>query len=122
VTESDDILREFLVESTEGLDQLERDLLVLEQRPQDPERLASIFRCIHTIKGTSGFLALPRLESVAHVGENVLSRLRDGALRFNREVADTLLALVDALRRMLTAIEATGQEPADDWSHVTDRL
>ena len=122
MTESDDILREFLVESTEGLDQLERDLLVLEQRPQDPERLASIFRCIHTIKGTSGFLALPRLESVAHVGENVLSRLRDGALRFNREVADTLLALVDALRRMLTAIEATGQEPADDWSHVTDRL
>jgi two-component system, chemotaxis family, sensor kinase CheA len=122
VTESDDILREFLVESTEGLDQLERDLLVLEQRPQDPERLASIFRCIHTIKGTSGFLALPRLESVAHVGENVLSRLRDGALRFNRDVADTLLALVDALRRMLTAIEATGQEPADDWTPVTDRL
>ena len=73
----DEIVQEFLVESHENLDQLDRDFVALEQEPGSRELLSSIFRTIHTIKGTSGFLALHRLESLTHVGENVLSRLRE---------------------------------------------
>src|SRR3712207_9366674 len=72
----DDIVEEFLVESHENLDQLDSDLVALEQDPNSRERLSSIFRTIHTIKGTSGFLAFNRLEEVTHGGENMLSRLR----------------------------------------------
>ncbi|MES2305335.1 MAG: chemotaxis protein CheW [Gemmatimonadota bacterium] len=118
----DDILREFLVESNENLDQVERDMLALEQQPDDLDRLSSVFRCVHTIKGTSGFLALPVLEHVAHVGESVLSRLRDGELRFDSDIADTLLTLNDALRGILKAIEATGSEGATDHSALLARL
>ena len=71
---------EFLVESHENLDQLDRDLLALEQNPGSRELLAGVFRTIHTIKGTSGFLAFDRLEKLTHVGENLLGRLRDGRI------------------------------------------
>ena len=81
----DDIVEEFLVESHENLDQLDTDLVALEQEPDSRERLSSIFRTIHTIKGTSGFLAFGRLEEVTHVGENMLSRLRDGVLALTPE-------------------------------------
>src|SRR3954471_13879937 len=74
----DDIVQEFLVESHENLDQLDRDLVALEQQPGSRDLLSSIFRTIHTIKGTSGFLAFNRLERVTHVGESLLARLRDG--------------------------------------------
>ena len=78
--ELDEIVQEFLVESHENLDQLDSDLLALEQEPGSRALLGSIFRTIHTIKGTSGFLAYGHLEAVTHVGENLLSRLRDGEL------------------------------------------
>jgi two-component system chemotaxis sensor kinase CheA len=80
VIELDEIVQEFLVESHENLDQLDSDLLALEQEPGSRALLGSIFRTIHTIKGTSGFLAYGHLEAVAHVGESLLSRLRDGEL------------------------------------------
>ena len=76
----DDVIKEFLVESYDSLDQLDSDFVALEDDPQDRERLASIFRTVHTIKGTSGFLGLSKLERIAHVGENLLVPLRDGAL------------------------------------------
>jgi len=72
--------------------------------------LASVFRTIHTIKGTSGFLAFNHLEAVTHVGESLLSRLRDGLLRLNPAITTALLAMVDAVRQMLGSIEATGNE------------
>jgi two-component system chemotaxis sensor kinase CheA len=106
----DDIVEEFLVESHENLDQLDQDLVALEQDPQSRERLSSIFRTIHTIKGTSGFLAFNRLEEVAHVGENMLSRLRDGALDMTPHRTDALLQMVDTIRALLAAIEANGGE------------
>src|SRR5437016_2040031 len=81
VDDTDEIVGEFLVESLENLDQLDRDLVALEQEPGSRELLSSVFRTIHTIKGTSGFLGFGSLESVTHVGESLLSRLRDGALR-----------------------------------------
>src|SRR4051795_10330476 len=106
----DDIVEEFLVESHENLDQLDQDLVALEQDPRSRDRLSSIFRTIHTIKGTSGFLAFNRLEEVAHVGENLLSRLRDGALDLTPSRTDALLQMVDTIRALLAAIEASGGE------------
>jgi HPt (histidine-containing phosphotransfer) domain-containing protein len=106
----DSLVREFLIESHENLEQLDLDLVALEQSPGDRELLSRIFRTIHTIKGTCGFLGFGRLERVTHVGENLLSRLRDGELGLAGERTDALLALVDAVRQMLAAIEANGAE------------
>src|SRR5713226_9152634 len=98
MSELDTVVKEFLVESYENLDQLDRDLLALEKDPANRDRLASVFRTIHTIKGTCGFFGFGKLESVTHVGENLLSRLRDGLLLLNVEITSALLALVDAVR------------------------
>ncbi|MBB3086168.1 chemotaxis protein CheA [Geodermatophilus sabuli] len=114
----DDIVEEFLVESHENLDQLDTDLVALEQEPDSRERLSSIFRTIHTIKGTSGFLAFHRLEEVTHVGENMLSRLRDGALALTPTRTSVLLQMVDTVRSLLASIEATGGEGSVDVSAV----
>lgn len=79
----EEIVQEFLVESHENLDQLDQDLLALERDPTSRDLLSSIFRTLHTIKGTSGFLALHTLERVAHAGESLLSKLRDGEMTLN---------------------------------------
>ena len=105
-----EIVREFLVESYENLDRLDRDLIVLEKAPGNREVLASVFRTIHTIKGASGFLAFNKLEAVTHVGESLLARLRDGQLMLSAEITTALLAMVDAVRQMLASIEAAGNE------------
>ncbi|MEZ6063445.1 MAG: chemotaxis protein CheA [Planctomycetaceae bacterium] len=118
----DEVIKEFLVESYESLDQLDRDLVALEDAPDDRDRLASIFRTVHTIKGTSGFLALPKLERVAHVGENLLVPLRDGELRLTAEIADGLLGMVDAIREILSHIEAEGAEGDTDFAPLTAKL
>src|SRR3546814_20794247 len=81
----DEVIGEFLVESYENLDQLDRDLLALEDDPDDRVVLGSIFRTIHTVKGTCGFLGFSKLEAITHVGETLLSKLRDGALRLTPE-------------------------------------
>jgi two-component system chemotaxis sensor kinase CheA len=118
----DDIVEEFLVESHENLDQLDSDLVALEQDPNSRERLSSIFRTIHTIKGTSGFLAFNRLEEVTHVGENMLSRLRDGALALTPTRTSVLLEMVDTVRSLLTSIEASGGEGPVDVSAVVAKI
>jgi two-component system, chemotaxis family, sensor kinase CheA len=106
----EEIVREFLIESHENLDRLDQDLIALEKDPGSRETLAGIFRAIHTIKGTSGFLAFNQLEAVAHVGESLLARVRDGVLRLTPEITTALLAMVDAVRQMLGSIESTGNE------------
>jgi len=88
----------------------------LEKNPQDREALAGVFRTIHTIKGTCGFLGFNKLEKVAHVGENLLTRLRDGQLTLNPELTTALLGMVDAVRQMLSQIETAGQEGERDDS------
>ncbi|MGC8481354.1 MAG: Hpt domain-containing protein, partial [Acidimicrobiales bacterium] len=113
---------EFLVESNENLDRLDQDLLALESNPTDKERLSSIFRTIHTIKGTCGFLGFEKLESVTHVGENLLSKLRDGAFVLNPALTDALLAMVDAVREMLASIEATANDGNGDYSVLVATL
>jgi len=115
-----EIIAEFLVESHENLDQLDRDLVELEQHPGSRELLSSIFRTIHTIKGTSGFLAFGRLERLTHVGETLLSKLRDGEYAMNDAIAEALLRMVDTVRALLDGIEHSGndKDPAVDVTPV----
>jgi two-component system chemotaxis sensor kinase CheA len=122
MSDMDDIVREFLVESNENLDQLDRGLVALEKDPKARDILASIFRTIHTIKGTSGFLGFSKLEAVTHVGESLLSKMRDGELILNAEITSGLLAMVDVVREMLANIEATGQEGDRDCQALIESL
>src|SRR6476646_2951247 len=118
MTGDDEVLREFLLESGENLNQLDSDFVALEQDPTNKERLGGIFRRIHTIKGTAGFLGFSRLEALTHVGESLLSRVRDGELVLNSAMTSALLAMVDAVRRILTSVEETGQEGTEDHTTI----
>src|SRR6476620_10685438 len=117
-----DVVKDFLVESYENLDQLDRDLVSLEQDPSSANTLGSIFRTIHTIKGNCGFLGFGKLESVAHAGENLLSKLRDGQLHLQPPMTTGLLSLVDAVREMLASIESDGNEGGTDYTELTKTL
>lgn len=121
-TEDDEVLKEFLVESHEGLDALDRDFVALEKDPDDRSRIGGIFRAIHTIKGTSGFLAFTKLEALAHAGESLLSLLRDGVLSLTPEITSGLLAMVDGVRGILTSVERTGEEGSADYSQLIEEL
>lgn len=123
--ELDEIIGEFLVESYENLDRLDQDLVSLEESPTDSQLLGGIFRTIHTIKGTCGFLGYSKLEAIAHAGENLLSRMRDGELSLNQPIATALLAMVDAIRAMLSEIENTkteGENAYEDLVHTLHEL
>jgi two-component system, chemotaxis family, sensor kinase CheA len=118
----DDLLREFLTESSENLQRVEQEMVELEKRPDDEELLASIFRSMHTIKGTCGFLGLSRLEGVAHSAENVLGSLRDGELAVSDGVVSDILAAADVIREILEGLEETEEEPMGDDSEIIERL
>jgi two-component system chemotaxis sensor kinase CheA len=118
----DEVTSEFLVESHENLDQLDQDFLALEADPSAHERIASIFRTIHTIKGTAGFLGLSRLGALTHGGESLLAQLRDGSLGLTPEITSALLAMVDRVRAMLRSIEQTGDEGQHPYEDVLERL
>ena len=109
----DDLTREFLIESQEGLDRMERCLTELESKPSDTGLLAEIFRTVHTIKGTVGFLGFKRLEKLAHSGENLLGLLREGKLAADEQVITGLLQLQYGLRSILKSIEDDGNEGDD---------
>ena len=118
----DDLIKEFLVESNENLDRLDSELVKLETDPSSQELLSSIFRTIHTIKGSCGFLGFGKLEKVAHVGESLLSRLRDGKLSLTPEFTSGLLAMVDAIRTMLGEIQATEQDGSETYPDLIANL
>ncbi len=120
--EMDELTREFLIESQEGLDRMERGLTELEERPNDAALLADIFRAVHTIKGTTGFLGFKRLEKLAHAGENLLGLLRDGKLAADRAMITGLLELLDGLRSILKTIEADGGEGEGGDAELIGRL
>src|SRR4051794_41412496 len=121
-SDMDEIVQEFLVESYEALDRLDGDLLTLERDPNSGEVLASIFRVMHTIKGTCGFLGFQKLERVAHAAESLLGAVRDGTLAANPAIASALLATGDALRQMLAKIERTGNDGDEDFLHLVATL
>ncbi len=120
--ENEEFVREFLVESAENLDQLDRDLVALEADPRDAGRLASIFRTVHTIKGTSGFFGFAKLGAITHGGEHLLGQLRDDKIDLDDDVTGALLGLVDAVRTILDRIEKTGDEGEDDYQTLSQRL
>jgi two-component system chemotaxis sensor kinase CheA len=118
----DELTREFLIESQEGLDRMERCLTDLEERPQDAGLIGEIFRSVHTIKGTTGFLGFNRLETLAHAGENLLGQLREGKLTANRPIITGLLHLLDGLRSILKTIEADSNEGEGEDTGLIGRL
>lgn len=117
----DDLLGEFLTETSENLAVLDVELVKLEQNPE-PKILSNIFRLVHTIKGTCGFLGLPRLEAVAHAGENVLGKFRDGELEVTPDAVTLILASIDRIKMILSHIEQTEAEPEGDDSDLILRL
>ncbi|MCA8931415.1 MAG: chemotaxis protein CheA, partial [Rhodospirillaceae bacterium] len=118
----DDLLSEFLTETSENLAVLDVELVRLEQTPDDPALLGNIFRLVHTIKGTCGFLGLPRLEAVAHAGENVLGRVRDGALPVTPDTVTVVLTCLDTVKEILDELASSGSEPAGDDSALLAML
>jgi two-component system chemotaxis sensor kinase CheA len=110
----DDLLADFLTETNESITQLDVALVRLEQEPGDAETLSLIFRLVHTVKGTCGFLGLPRLEKVAHAAENVLGKLRDGLMTASPEIIGAVLSALDCIKDIVAGLSATGAEPAGD--------
>jgi two-component system chemotaxis sensor kinase CheA len=117
-----DVIREFLAESHENLSRLDQEIVELEKKPGDRDLLDSIFRCIHTIKGTCGFFAFSTLEKITHQAESLLSQLRDGSRQLEPRLISLILETVDATRAVLIAIEETGREGTEAFDELTERL
>src|SRR5689334_6591074 len=118
----DDLLRDFLTETNENISVLDSELVKLEQNPNDPELLGNIFRLVHTIKGTCGFLGLPRLETLAHASENVLGKIRDGELVVTPAAVTLVLESLDGIKAILSVLESTEAEPAGSDGDLIERL
>src|ERR1700716_278761 len=106
----DDLLREFLTETSESLDTVDNQLVRFEQDPNNAKILDNIFRLVHTIKGTCGFLGLPRLEALAHAGETLMGKFRDG-MPVTAEAVTLILSSIDRIKEILSGLEATEAEP-----------
>jgi two-component system chemotaxis sensor kinase CheA len=119
---NDQILDEFLLEAGEIFDQLDIDFVQLEQTPEDKKLIGNIFRAMHTLKGSSGFFAFHRLEKVAHAGESLLSKLRDGIFTLNEEMTDVLLETSDRLRAIVDGVQKQRREPEGDDSVLIQNL
>jgi two-component system chemotaxis sensor kinase CheA len=109
----DDLLREFLTETAENLDAVDRELVRFEQEPNDTGILDNIFRLVHTIKGTCGFLGLPRLAALTHAAETLLGSFRSGR-PVTAEAVSVILASIDRVKALLDALEQRGAEPDGD--------
>lgn len=118
----DDLVADFIAETREGLEALDSELVRFEQQPDDPATLGGIFRLIHTIKGTCGFLGLVRLQTVAHAAENVLGAFRDGVLPVTPVAVSAVLETVDLIRTLTDALGADAVEPEGDDSALIARL
>ena len=118
----DDLISEFLTETGESLDVIDAELVRFENNPEDRAILDNIFRLLHTVKGTCGFLGLPRLEAVAHAGETLLGKFRDGDLAVTPPMVTLVLQSIDQIKVILRNIEETGNEPAGEDSALISRL
>jgi two-component system chemotaxis sensor kinase CheA len=118
----DDLIGEFITETSESLAVLDLELVKLEQNPNDQAILGNIFRLVHTIKGTCGFLGLPRLESVAHAGENVLGKIRDGAIVVTPGAISLVLEAIDRIKSLIEHLSSHGSEPEGEDQDLIRRL
>jgi len=118
----DELLREFVIESNENLETIDRDLMTLERDPNAPDVVASVFRAMHTIKGTAGFFDLPRIERLAHTAETLLGKVRDGVLDPTEARISALLKVADTLRSQLASLDETGTEGDADIDELIERL
>jgi|CXWL01.1.fsa_nt_gi two-component system chemotaxis sensor kinase CheA len=118
----DDLIVEFITETSESLATLDLELVKLEQNPQDEAILGNIFRIMHTIKGTCGFLGLPRLEHVAHAGENVLGKIREKELEATPDAITLVLESLDNIKGLLDYLSNNGEEQVGDDSELIGRL
>lgn len=121
-TAMDDLLSEFLTETAESLETVDTELVRFEADPQDKATLNNIFRLVHTIKGTCGFLGLPRLEAVAHAGETLLGRFRDGTLAVTPDAVTLVLRSIDRIKEILARLEQDQAEPPGDDRDLIDLL
>ncbi|MCK5040860.1 MAG: chemotaxis protein CheA, partial [Sphingomonadales bacterium] len=118
----DDLLNEFLTETFESIEEVDVQLVELEQDPNNKSVLDNIFRLVHTIKGTCGFLGLPRLEKVAHAAENVLGKFRDGELDVTSDSVTVILESLDRIKSILADLEETEEEPKGDDRPLIQKL
>src|ERR1700724_3677391 len=117
----DDLLREFLTETGESLDTVDNQLVRFEQDPNNAKILDNIFRLVHTIKGTCGFLGLPRLEALAHAGETLMANFRD-AMPVKAEAVTLILSSLDRIKEILAGLEATEAEPEGNDHDLISQL
>src|SRR6478609_10179921 len=117
----DDLLREFLTETSESLDTVDNQLVKFEQEPNNAKILDNIFRLVHTIKGTCGFLGLPRLEALAHAGETLMGKFRDG-MSVKAEAVTLILSSIDRIKEILAGLEATETEPEGTDEDLIEKL
>ncbi|MFN3807900.1 chemotaxis protein CheA [Asticcacaulis sp.] len=118
----DDLIAEFLTETAESLEVVDSELVKFEANPNERKTLDNIFRLVHTIKGTCGFLGLGRLEAVAHAGETLLGRFRDGKLEVTPTAVTLVLHSIDRIKLILNGLEQTGNEPDGDDQDLISQL
>jgi len=118
----DDLISDFLTEANESLEVIDIELVRFEAHPDDRPALDKIFRLVHTLKGTCGFLGLGRLEALAHAGETLLGRFRDGKLQVSGEAVTLVLKSIDRIKTVIDGLGATGAEPAGDDADLISAL
>ena len=117
----DELLREFLTETAESLDHVDAQLVRFEREPNNGQVLSNVFRLVHTIKGTCGFLGLPRLEALTHAAETLMGKFRDG-MAVTGEAVSLILAAIDRIKTILDGLEKLQREPPGDDTDLIRQL
>jgi len=117
----DELLREFLTETAESLDHVDAQLVRFEREPNNGQVLSNIFRLVHTIKGTCGFLGLPRLEALTHAAETLMGKFRDG-MAVTGEAVSLILTAIDRIKTILDGLEKLQREPPGDDTDLIGQL
>ena len=118
----DDLVREFIDETVESLAEMDVDLVTLEQDPNNQELLGKVFRLMHTIKGTCGFIGLQRLEKTAHSAENLLDGFRNGSLEVTPQAMTLIFEAIDRIRMLVDEVNENGAEPEGNDSDIIEKM
>ena len=118
----DELINDFLVETKESIEILDNQLVTLEQDPNNKDLLGSIFRIMHTIKGTCGFLGLPKLESVAHAGENIMDKIRNNQIPASSANVSAIIEAIDKIKSIVAYLEENRKEPEEDLKPIIEKL